>query len=149
MMLTMTVFLNMVIGFVFSRGIICRAVQSIGAWCRMAAKNSSYKINILADALRLAFSTQEAHAGLPPASTSYRVHIHMEQKRVSAFLPAFHAIQGWTVWIYTLIDSKRDFAIPNRSEMGATCLTAGMMLLSDSLHNHKAPNLAWVPCMKW
>ena len=50
--------------------------------CRSAAKSDKFKMCILADALRLAFSTQEKLGDLPPAFTSYRVHIHKQQKRV-------------------------------------------------------------------
>ncbi|KAK9810499.1 hypothetical protein WJX72_011819 [[Myrmecia] bisecta] len=55
---------------------------------RSGARNSSHKLNALADALRLAFSTAEPSIrGEPPACTSYRVHIHMKKSKGGVTTP--------------------------------------------------------------
>lgn len=63
------------------------------ACCLFRTRGNSQRLEELADALRLAFSTgQPGQGGGPPASAGYKVHVHREKRRGAAPLPPEHEL---------------------------------------------------------
>lgn len=51
--------------------------------CRSGSRNTSHRLHVFADCLRVVFNSSQAAApGLPPAHLGYKVHVHMEKSKV-------------------------------------------------------------------